>query len=356
MTTTYRRVALALSLSTLGCNEPSWEQENLINSLRVLGVRAEPASLTPGQSAALSVLCVDGTGGGKTDPTCNVEVAWFGHCDNPKDNDPSLCFKQYGKWANNVGKPLAELDLTAYDGAFVLDSTYRYTAPSDVLQQSITVSGKRVRYGNSYVYYAVCAGRLYMTRGSSDRLPVECRDRKTGQVLDQRRFVVGRTTLYSYDVLRNPNPEIEAISFDGTNLPLTPCTTNTDCDGKLECHGDGVCSPVVPPCQNGNDPNCRDHSLGVTLTDESFYPQGLDGSRIKAAEKSLWANYYANAGEPLDDDSFGLAPTSQAQGKGSSALVYWRAPTYATAQARLWLVVRDDRGGQAWHVQPVIVR
>jgi hypothetical protein len=347
---------LAVAVGSVGCNDVSWQQENLIDSVRILGVKAEPASLSPGQSTQLTLLCADGARGGEANPTCNVEVAWFAHCDNPKENDPSHCFAQYRSWKITASKPLSDLDMSKYQGAFALGPVFQYVLPSDVLQGKVSVSGQVVRYGTSYVYYAVCAGRLYSTAGSSERLPVECRDRETGKVLDQRKFVVGRTTLYSYDVIRNPNPEIATVGFDGTRIPLTNCVTNTDCGGNLECHRDGTCAPVVAPCKNRNEPGCRAHYLDLRLTRASFFPEGIDGSTLTAAEKSLWVTYYTNAGSTPDDFAYGFTPEGQAQPTDELPIAFWRAPAYVTEEARLWFVVRDDRGGQAWHVQPVIVR
>jgi len=34
----------------------------------------------------------------------------------------------------------------------------------------------------------------------------------------------------------------------------------------------------------------------------------------------------------------------------------WQAPTQPTDQARVWVVIRDDRGGIAWLEKRVIVR
>ena len=46
-----------------GCDEVEWRGPEYIDSLRVLGVRAEPPTLTPGTSTRLSLVCADGSRG-----------------------------------------------------------------------------------------------------------------------------------------------------------------------------------------------------------------------------------------------------------------------------------------------------
>jgi hypothetical protein len=350
-------IVLGLAVGGVGCEDVSWESESLVDSLRVLGVKATPASLVPGEGTHLSILCADGRGGGTADPSCNVEVAWFGDCTNPRNNDPSECLSQYADWLKPMTSSLAEADMTSYKGRFAVSPEFGFTAPTDALAGNVTVAGHPVRYGTSYVYYAVCAGRLYPAQGKADALPVSCRDRDTGKPLDQRSFVVGITTIYTYDIIRNLNPEISSVSFDGTVVPRTPCVADADCNGIGECHGDHVCAPVVQPCKDDRSPGCDEHVLALEMTDESFYLQRFDGTTLDSVEKSLWATYYVNAGATSEEDfTFGLAPSGTSRNTQKSEVASWHAPSYPTNRARVWFVVRDDRGGQAWLVQPVIVR
>src|SRR5512133_2936695 len=86
--------ALLLSFGT-ACDDVDWPEPRYVDSLRVLAVRAEPPTLTPGSSTRLSVLCVDASRGTTTAPECEGEVAWFTGCDNPEKNDPDRCLETY---------------------------------------------------------------------------------------------------------------------------------------------------------------------------------------------------------------------------------------------------------------------
>src|ERR1039457_3313342 len=103
-----RLLLLVVMASELGCNGVSWPSERVVNSLRVLGVKSEPASLAPGQSSHLSLLCADGSKGGTADPSCDfdkIDVAWFADCDNPVNNDPTRCLNHYAAWIDKLPSP-----------------------------------------------------------------------------------------------------------------------------------------------------------------------------------------------------------------------------------------------------------
>ena len=341
--------------SLMGCNNINWPEENYVDSLRVLGVKAEPASVGPGESTKLTLLCGSGARGGASTPDCNVEVAWFADCANPPENNPTHCFSHYQTLFKSPGLRLSDAEASK-DSVFKISPTYELTMPSTILKNRVTFAGKTVRYGTSYVYYAVCDGTFYSAGPSKERLPVECRDRHTGEKLDQSRFVVGRTTIYSYDVIKNTNPIIERFYFDETTVPLVKCRENQDCGNNFECHEEGVCAPVVAPCNPQNPSACIPHALALQVTRDSFYPKTLDDTVIYSVEKSVWVTYYTNAGNTPTESTYGLAPQTDSQFHPNLANAFWRAPNYSTNQAYLWFVVRDDRGGQAWHVQPIIVR
>ena len=345
---------LAMSAAAIGCNGVSWPSERIVNSLRVLGVRAEPASVTPGQSTHLSMLCGDGINVDTSKgPSCEtMELAWFADCDNPPNNDPSKCFDHYAGWADQFSPTLADTPPTA---KFAVGQGFDFVAPSDILQSEVTVAGQSVHYGVSYVYFAACAGRLHAVPGVAKRLPVECRNQDTGALLDQRRFVVGRTTIYSYDIVANRNPVLQNPSFDFTEIPTPPCNGGGDCD-NFDCTTDPTqCLPVVPHCA-GDPDSCAGHCLSFQVPASSYALNGANGSSIWNPLKSLWAQMYANTGVLPDGAWFALPPPLSPTDSTWSACVSWQAPTFATDQARLWIVVRDDRGGLSWIDQRVIVR
>ena len=342
-----------LLISGLGCNDVSWPSERNVTSLRILGVRADPASLEPGTSTHLALLCADGIGGPASDPTCNIEVAWFANCSNPENNDPLKCLDVFDAASTQLASPLAD---TPASTQFAVAPEFEFTSPANVLQAAVSVSGQPVRYGVSYVYFAACAGRLYPVNGTSDRLPVECRDRTTGALLDQRRFVAGYTTIYSYDAVANKNPTLSNIRLDGEPVDAHACAADAECGLGYGCSSAETCAPIEPHCDRNVPTTCHAHCIDFQLPPSSFALSTKDGTLIPSPLKSLWAEYYTNAGFVPDDARFGLAPPVDATAAVTSPCALWQAPPMPNPEARVWVVVRDNRGGQSWIEQRVLVR
>jgi hypothetical protein len=394
------RMALLTSMPLMAaCNGVSWPSERIVRSLRVLAVQAEPASVTPGQNSQLSLLCADGIGGPTADTHCNVEVAWFGACDNPPKNDPTKCLSQYAGWLDQISPVLADHTLSSTSAPFQVAQKFQYQAPDDVLQNQVTVGGQTIQYGNSYVYFAVCAGKLVPAAGLTDQLPVQCRDSSSNVLLDQRRFVVGVTTLYAYDKILNHNPQFPVPSTNMGQQQLASavpyagkaCTVDSDCylgptgtavGGVSGAGGvspasacasngasNGVCAPLMQRCNKNVPGSCDVHDVGAEVAASSFVLTGLDGTVILNPLKSLWIDCYANAGAWPDDPRHGIGPPIVNDVSTSNISAYlkvlsamtgcgsgWQAPPQPTDQARIWVVLRDDRGGIAWREQRVVVR
>jgi hypothetical protein len=186
-----------------------------------------------------------------------------------------------------------------------------------------------------------------------DQLPVQCRDRATGALLDQRRFVAGVTTLYAYDKVRNANPVMQKARFDGRAVPQQTCGSDADCGSGFACTQEAECVPAVPACKDSN--TCRGHCLDVEVPASSFALSTPEGIPLMSPLKSLWFEYYANMGALPDDPGFGIRPPPEGEASRRSYCAVWQAPSQASSDARIWLVLRDDRGGLRWHTQRVVV-
>lgn len=346
---------IALGVPVLGCDDVEFPKPHRIDSLRVLGVSAEPATLTPGESTKLTLSCADGIRGGAEDPACNVEVAWFAGCNNPENNDPKKCFSQYGSWFETLGQPIAEIHAESYHAGFGFGPSFGMQAPADILAQSFEAAGTRVGYGTSFVYFAVCAGRLVTAPGSDTQLPVACRDRDSGQPLDQSRWVVGVTTIYSYDLIRSLNPKVLGVNFGWQVIP-TSCASSTECPVEFECSADSACVPIVRPCTGASAADCEPHTIGLGLGIESYSLFTLDGTMLPSPHKSLWLDYYTNAGSVPEDARINLGRFEYGGTRVGACCATWRAPSTPTEHAHVWLVVRDNRGGLTVHDQRIIVR
>lgn len=364
MSTSPRVVAILGGLSVAlgaGCDKVDWPDPRYVDSLRVLGVRAEPPTLTQGASTQLTLLCVDGSEGPRRDPVCNAEVAWFAQCDNPEKNDPETCLNRYATWANSLDSSVAQTPTEAYPHGFGFGPTFNFSPPEDILANESTAQGNPSRYGTSYVYFAACAGHLVPVHHVKDRLPVECRDPDTNELLDHRRFVAGITTVYSYDRFTSRNPMILAPRFDGKKTSET-CSKTTPCASGFECSTEGACLPVVQHCTESEPEDCQSHCLTFALDLDSFSLFDLDGGRLPTPQKSLWVNYFTNAGnlpdrdDDSDEASFGVRAPDTENDLARTPCIDWRPPRSATEHAHVWAIVRDNRGGLAVWDQRIVVR
>lgn len=346
----------ALVLVGMGCDDVDWPEPRYVDSLRVLAVHADPPTLTPGAATQLSVFCADGRHGAGTEPSCNVEVAWFTRCDNPEQNEPKTCLRAYSRWGDSRTALVADTPVSAYPEGFAFARDLGFSAPSDILRDEFDLAGRGIRFGTSYLFFALCAGNLAWIRGNSEKLPVECRDPGTNRVLDQSRFVVGMTTIYSYDVATSRNPVLLNPRFDERSIP-EHCATSAECPATFECSAEDQCVPVVPRCEKQRSEDCEEHCLSLDVGLDSFNLFSIEGARVGAPAKSVWLDYLTNAGNLPDEDArFGMDAPGDDTASQRTPCIRWQAPTVPTDQAHLWAVVRDDRGGTAVWDQRIIVR
>lgn len=346
-----RVLGILLSLVSVGCEDVSWPDPEYIRSVRILGVGAEPPTLAPGATSDLTVYCADGRGGPNADSTCELEIAWFAGCDNPPKNDPTECYANYAPWAKRLATNLVDTPVEAWPEGFAVGKSYRFQAPPNILVNSFDALGQTVRFGNSYVFFAACAGKLTTTAGASDRLPVECHDRITGKLLDQSAFVVGYTTIRSFDVVTNSNPTPVSPRMNQIEYPMS-CGAETACPNGFECTTDAKCAPVVEHCDKNRPETCRGYcfDFGLALKDFAVF------SADHAQSKSVWIEAFTNAGALTNDADFGVPPPSPGKTGTRIRCLGWRPPPIATEHAHLWAVIRDDFGGLAVWNQRILVR
>jgi hypothetical protein len=350
-------IGAAVAVFSFGCEDVSWPSAQLVDSLRVLGIRAQPASLSPGEATELSVICADGSRGVTKNPACDVEIAWFDDCNNPDKNDPVECFDGYASRSHALASPVADTPTDSGFKGFHFGPTFEFTAPKNILAQKVTVAGQTARYGVSYVFYAVCAGRLYPVHEAVDHLPVECRSRNSGKRLGQSHFVVGFTTVYSYDLIVNHNPEIVEASFDRATIPAD-CTATEDCPENFECSAERQCIPVVETCSDDHPQGCKKHCLKVKLDRASFNLFAIDGTMLDTPLKSLWFDYFSNARDMSNDNDSETRALNDKNGgvHERTSCINWYAPAAPTEQAHVWVIIRDNRGGLTAWDQRIIVR
>src|SRR5262245_12803759 len=95
-----------------GCDS-GFDPPSKVDSLRVLIVKPEPASGTPGQSSLLTLVSADGArnADGSLAPPRPLQIAWFGACHNPPSRQYYACFPVLNAIAARLSSKVVETPL-----------------------------------------------------------------------------------------------------------------------------------------------------------------------------------------------------------------------------------------------------
>jgi hypothetical protein len=347
-------VAALLGLAaTLGCGV-DFDPASKVNTLRVLAVQKDKPYVRPGDSVTLQLLWhapsfVDGAG--------VPEVAWLASCENPPGDLYERCFEQFQ--ALTPEQVMEGLSLPVA-GATAANDRFTFTTSSDLITSRPPPKDPELTpYGISYVFFAVCAGRLSVAFGES--FPLLCYEERDGndgfgagdQRLGPESFVVGYSAVFAYERVSNGNPALTGIEFNGGAFAAAPGAGATVLPARDLCVGDGCSAPAAQDaaasCASAltleTCDGCGKVGLKPTIDRSSAEPDAvastLSGSNLT---EQMWVNYYASIGE-VDDDVRLLNDA----GRG------W-AETYGTQYSPgaepgvgyLWAVAHDNRGGAQW--------
>jgi hypothetical protein len=167
----------------------------------------------------------------------------------------------------------------------------------------------------------------------TDRIPLDCVDTITGEPLGPSDFVLGFTTVYSYEGSVNQNPALETLTLDGVSVPDPACEPDDD-----------TCLPKVRACGLENRQKCQAYRIEPRVTPAS-------AERLVNGGEILWASYYASAGT-FD------TPTQLVNDRASGLVDDYSSTFRAPAQpgrARIWVTVNDQRGGAVWQTFDLLV-
>jgi hypothetical protein len=338
-----RAALLALSAFGLaGCSGNDFESVSAVQGVRVLAVRPAappdangnvPGSGFPGETLTLDMLYTDGRtpipAPGEPESEALPSLAWLGGCHNP----PSRLYYACAPILQAIAEGLVENGGAPEGippGIFGTESPFTLPIPDDILSRASVVPSDPIHFGVSYVFFGVCAGTLLPRPERTEGIPLDCVD-ASGKALGQRDFVVGFSTVYTYEGVTNLNPELPVLYFDGT--PVTGSS----------CAEPGSCVVTVPACSQGED--CPAHRIApeVSTTSFEFLPDG--------SHEILWASYYATKGE-ISKESQLVA--DRATGRVADFTSGWRAPGNP-GMVRIWVTINDERGGAAWSSFDVLV-
>ena len=363
----YWVLAAVVAVVALGGCQGDFPPPSELHGLRVLAVRPEPASGSPGATVRLEMLVADARpfvdrDDGTRGPPSEVQVAWLGGCHNPPSRQYYACAPALERLAADPAAALAS-------GLLGQGTGYDLVIPEDILSSAPRLASDPVHFGVSYVFFAACTGNLVPAEGAGDKFPFACLN-DDGAPIGPSGFVIGFSTVYSYENDLNHSPVLTGLDFDSrtalassvdpfgdTDVPELPipCTAETeaaDCAGApfghpARCSQNGVCAPFISACSGKGCPGLRVSPLLRAASVEGA-PGG--GTEI------TWAGYYSTLGTWSSDTRL-VADRSNGLARDFSSL--WTAPPPAAGgarqSARLWVTVNDQRGGATWAFFDVVV-
>jgi hypothetical protein len=329
-------VAALTSLVATACG-PQFDPSNEIKTLRVLGVKKDKPYAQPGDTVNLQMLWHDPKGRDESE----IQRAFIGGCVNPPGDLYYGCFGQYGQRIQAGG-------VLPFGGG----DTFQVQLPSDIISSRTDIEPGQPRYGLYIVFFAVCAGKIELapeanaSSGGSTGLPIRCLD-AAGNALASEDFVVGYTSIYSFEGVSNRNPSLSLDAGGQGEFLVAGQAVPADCVGDA-CQGaaalDVDCKATpercVKACADDGDPACPAIEV-QPLIEKKVEPDDVSSKLFGTpVTEQMWVNYYVDRGgisevRLLNDSTSGWNEKYRGQ---------LRAPK-DTGSLQVWAVAHDNRGG-----------
>lgn len=349
--------------ATLGACGSEDERPSEVNSLRILAVRSDFPYAKPGQTVTASMLLHDGSpkafdSSGVARP---VRTLWLGGCDNPPGDLYYNCFERLHEQLASVSDAelAAAVDTDETRQArLAFGTSYPFSLPDDIITSRPQSKWTLYPYGIRILFYAACAGDLRVARtGDKKRdYPVECVRSGTDEPVGSADFEFGFYPIYAYDTLTNAPPVLEALSITLASSGA-PCSSNGDCEASEHCSLSGTCIPEIASCTD--DEGCKSVKVEPKLSPGSL--ERATSSQIgaeRAAFETTWVSYYADFGAFEKDSRIiydsGSGYTQDYSGEWTPSVEKGLRPP--PREVRLYVVVRDNRGGVTWETRDVYVK
>jgi hypothetical protein len=395
------RSALAL-LAVLGAGcAPEFDRISEIETLRVMAVQKSKPYARSGDTLDLTMLWRDGSDKAPRP----VQIWWNKGCYNPFGDLFFSCFAP-GTLTTEFLIPEKEQcglppEEPQPEGFGACDNKLTVTLPPDLGDRPASSDPTQPPYGLSYVFFAVCAGRIDFVQQTSERdFPIGCFDENNNR-LGPDDFVAGYTSIYAYDQLgvdeqgnpvplyTNANPPVlgffvkdapAATSCVSPGAPVDPagppvCLTAPDLWQHLYCDDeedptppdpndpdappDNIAVPCVPPCEDDGDDTCPAVKIRPKIVpDEAALPGYPEPdvlsnlTRDRDITEQMWINYYAERGgvksevRLLNDAFAGVNPDFGTEFYAPKD----EGPTV------VWAVIHDNRGGMSWVGTPILIK
>lgn len=331
----------------LACGARPFDPPSSVQTLRVIGVRADHPTPPPGADVTLELLAYDGSPHAtRADGTQRpIETVWLGGCADP---DGDLYYECY----DQLGPALAALRAGTPSPLVGRGSTYTWHVPEDLISRRAGVGKSKYKYGLAYVFFAACAGKVVATDATDATSPrLGCVDDE-GAAVSADGFVYGYYPLYAYPGVDNANPIVTGGTFDGAAPPAKRCAGDADCDVDQACGSAGTCLRVVAPCTPGA---CAALEVRPQVDPASSEPDPLQSAVAgEARNEVVFVDYLTSAGAVRGGATNVVIDPTRGPREGFGAS--WTPPDVAVGEARIWALVRDNRSGLTWWSVDVVVR
>lgn len=346
----------------IGCGA-QFDPPASVKTLRVFGAKVDKPYAKPGETVTYELFYYDASPKriGPDGKPRNVQVYWYGGCNNPIGDLYYGCFPVFGELFASAVRPDGSFDpakLFASGNIQVPETApggrqelFRQTLPADLITSRPPPSGTTIPYGLNYAFFSVCAGETFPDPNSQSGLPIGCRDPQTKAPLGADDFVFGYASAYAYDTVENKNPVIDGRTFQDKPLDQTECTDTTVCAEGFRCGFDSprTCIPVIPHCTAEKLADCPTYKFGPVMDaakNSEFDANALDADG-KTLQEVMWVYYYASDGTIGKDTR--LINDAQAGWQDPAKFgTEWQAPGDASGPTRIWGVFHDNRGGAEW--------
>lgn len=320
--------ACVLAAGLLGCGT-DFSPVSQVTTLRVLAVQKDKPYAKPGDTVELSMLWHDGS----DEAPRPIQRAWVAFCFNPPGDLFTGCFAD----------PARAGDVHAEMGDSVANDRFAFPIPRDIISGSRPGS-ESLRYGLSYVLFAICAGDLSLRSPSAEApFPLSCKD-EGGRDLGPEDFVAGYSAIYSYEEITNQNPRITGLEFDGRDVTAdclgVSCVTTPVTEP--DCNEGGTC---IPSCAEDGEPECPGYEFRAIVDPKSVELDEASETQSQGPYlEQMWVNYHVSSGA-VDSDV--KLVNDAVQGFHPEHETVVRAPK-KSGPLTLWAIVRDNRGGVDW--------
>lgn len=281
--------------------------ETLVDSLRILSIKAEPPEVNPGQGAALSMLYGDPTRVGQPST-----IIWVGCEPDPKDLNRNACND-----ASILVKPSL---ITSYpEGLKLLGFGPKATYASTPQVFSTLAPDDPVRRNGSIgqVIAIVVAEEVSVnaTGPELEAIFKRIENKETPTAIALTRVVV------SEKAEKNQNPVIDTLTFDGALLPK---------GARLQVRAG------------------QEVQLGVSVPESSRerYVEEQPTGDVQKQEVVVGAWYSSNG--RFSQERFDVTSATPTTFYAPGSAKFPEDPVPEKRSGQLWLVVRDNRGAQAF--------